>query len=147
VTRWLLALFGALPLLAFAVHHVAPHSAVVQALDAWFSLHCHQDPSRTLRVFGHLLPVCARCTGLYAGLLAGALVPVPVATRRRWLGLLGVALAVLLVDVGTQAAGWRVTSLGLRLLTGFMLAFPAARLSLPRAALTPSASTSSALAP
>lgn len=33
---------------------------------------CHQRPERSLRVAGQPMPVCARCTGLYAGALAGA---------------------------------------------------------------------------
>jgi len=36
-----------------------------------FSVACHQVPERAFEVAGFPLAVCARCTGLYAGALAG----------------------------------------------------------------------------
>jgi len=33
---------------------------------------CHQRPERSFFLFGRQLPVCARCTGLYAGAALGA---------------------------------------------------------------------------
>lgn len=122
-------LFGSLPLVALAAHRVAPRNAMVDALDAWFSLHCHQDPERTLALGGQLFPVCARCTGLYLGLLGGALSPGAVTSRQRWLAALAAGAALLALDVGTQALGLRVASLGTRLATGLLLAYPAARLA------------------
>jgi uncharacterized membrane protein len=38
------------------------------------SLVCHQLPQRSFHLWGHQLPVCARCTGLYFGAAAAALV-------------------------------------------------------------------------
>ena len=32
---------------------------------------CHQKPERSFRVGKYVFPVCARCTGIYLGLLAG----------------------------------------------------------------------------
>lgn len=34
---------------------------------------CHQFPDRTIEIGGKLLPVCARCTGIYAGMLVSFL--------------------------------------------------------------------------
>lgn len=79
---------------------------------------CHHRPGRTLQVCGRPLPVCARCTGLYAGYGAGLMF---------WLGWLKfpwpVALLLLLpmaLDGLTQGAGWRESSNALRLMTGFV---------------------------
>jgi uncharacterized membrane protein len=40
----------------------------------FFSGVCHQIPARSFHVWGEPLAVCARCTGVYAGFLAGTLV-------------------------------------------------------------------------
>ena len=61
-------------------------------LDAWsgalraiFSLVCHQNPARSFHVAGLPLAVCARCTGIYLGFLAGCLTllmaPVPMSSN------------------------------------------------------------------
>lgn len=34
---------------------------------------CHQIPERTIQIDGKLLPLCARCTGIYTGFFLGAL--------------------------------------------------------------------------
>lgn len=34
---------------------------------------CHQAPERTIQIGGRLLPLCSRCTGIYAGFLLGIL--------------------------------------------------------------------------
>lgn len=34
---------------------------------------CHQQPERSFFLNGLQLPLCARCTGIYAGLIAGAI--------------------------------------------------------------------------
>jgi uncharacterized membrane protein len=39
----------------------------------FFSGVCHQIPARSFHVWGEPLAVCARCTGVYAGFLAGVL--------------------------------------------------------------------------
>jgi uncharacterized membrane protein len=44
-----------------------------QAIYQSFSRVCHQLPERSFAVAGHPLAVCARCTGLYAGLAFGVL--------------------------------------------------------------------------
>ena len=39
-----------------------------------FRLICHGIPSRCLLLFGVPMPICARCTAIYLGLIAGTLV-------------------------------------------------------------------------
>ena len=45
--------------------------AAAQAIYKGFSVACHQESARSLHVGGFPFAVCARCTGLYAGALAG----------------------------------------------------------------------------
>jgi len=40
----------------------------------FFSRLCHQDPSRSLFIFGHPLAVCARCSMIYFGFLTGMII-------------------------------------------------------------------------
>lgn len=70
---WLMAIVMA-PAAAFAAGHFI----------------CHQRPERSFFLHGRQLPVCARCTGLYAGAALGA--PIAIAlgaslarNRARWL--------------------------------------------------------------
>src|ERR1044072_5560529 len=49
------------------------HGFTAQAIYQSFGYVCHQIPERSFYVAGHPLAVCARCTGLYAGLAAGIL--------------------------------------------------------------------------
>ena len=44
---------------------------------------CHQRPERAFRVGGRPLPVCARCTGLYAAAPAGLVLALACRPRRR----------------------------------------------------------------
>jgi uncharacterized membrane protein len=74
---WLCTVALALGLVALIV--AAPlalahgHELAGQAIYQVFSRACHQIPSRSFYVAGHPLAVCARCTGIYAGLAAGVL--------------------------------------------------------------------------
>jgi uncharacterized membrane protein len=64
----LLALVVAAPLLKASGLHAA--AGVVYGA---FALACHQMDERSFHLLGFKLAVCARCFGLYAGALAGAL--------------------------------------------------------------------------
>jgi uncharacterized membrane protein len=62
---------------------------------------CHQIPERSFFIAGHPLAVCARCTGIYAGFAAAALVyPLfrslrqTTAPARKWLFLAAAPLAI-----------------------------------------------------
>ena len=47
------------------------------ALQRAFSLVCHQQPERSLVLFGGTVAVCARCLGIYLGAAAGLLLRLP----------------------------------------------------------------------
>lgn len=47
--------------------------AVAEAVYGGFALVCHQESERSFQLLGFKLAVCARCFGLYAGVLLGAL--------------------------------------------------------------------------
>lgn len=83
-------------------------------LYLFFSPICHQIPERSFFVFGHQLPVCARCAGIYAGALVGSFFareksPSPL--------FLVAAVTPLVIDGGTQLF-WRESTNTLRLITG-----------------------------
>jgi len=64
-TAWLLAIVGA-PRLMAGGHHL-----IASTFYEGFSAVCHQRPDRSFHYLGFPLGVCARCTGIYAGFLAG----------------------------------------------------------------------------
>jgi hypothetical protein len=63
---------------------------------------CHQLPRRSLAVGGRPMPLCARCTGMWLGILAGAAAGALWSLRRRYL----VGLLVAAAGLGASAAEW-----------------------------------------
>jgi uncharacterized membrane protein len=57
---------------------------------------CHQIPERSFHIDGHQLPLCARCTGIYLGALAGFTLMM-VWGRRRAAGLPPVAITLVFI--------------------------------------------------
>ena len=96
---------------------------------------CHQQAERSFAVGGHALAVCARCTGIYAGFAACALVsPLARGLRgtdapaRMWLAL---ALLPTAVDFLLDFAGLRANTHASRALTGAVAGAGAALFALP----------------
>ncbi|MGE0786555.1 MAG: DUF2085 domain-containing protein [Sandaracinaceae bacterium] len=85
-----------------------------------FSGLCHQLPERSFACDGHAMAICHRCTGIYLGLGAGALLSLvrPVDPTRRAL------LAWAVVPMGAQVMlGWIFPALDrpeLRVATGLL---------------------------
>jgi uncharacterized membrane protein len=114
---WLTALVMA-PVGASSRPPLAPAAAAV--MYAAGSIICHQIPDRSFRLGGAQLPVCARCCGLYAGGLLGAMLWAgaaglgrqPSARIRRWTSAnvlratLVLAALPTLVSVATAWVGW-----------------------------------------
>jgi len=96
---------------------------------------CHQRPERSFVAAGHPLPVCARCTGVYAAAPLACLLAllVPGGRARRawaWAGTprgIVFAAAPTVVSVAVEwVTGW--TDPGLRAATGAVLGFAGAGL-------------------
>jgi len=90
----------------------------------FFSGVCHQLPERSFHLWGEPLAVCARCSGVYAGFLAGALL-FPVIRRRlkrefppAWV--LGAAILPAAADFGLARLGVHDSGNALRLITGLI---------------------------
>lgn len=111
------AWFAVIAILA-AAPVFAPDTALAIIARVVFSGLCHQIPERSFAHDGHLLAVCARCAGIYAGLALGPLLAIahPLAPRRaRWwlVGAVPMATQVVLAWI------WPALDLGwLRALTG-----------------------------
>ncbi len=119
-----LVVIGTAPLWAAALHRTAPFSSSALLAERWFRFQCERDVARSLELFGNVLPVCARCTGIYFGLATGALLARPrlgTLALRIWLL---AASAFMLFDVLSEAWGFRPAWASLRLATGALFAYP-----------------------
>ncbi len=107
------------PLLALAGFHGAARLA-----DAPWALFCHRLPERVLFIYGEPMPICSRCLGIFGGLGAGLVIARPELSPRRLLVVVAIAALLMLVEVGTQDAGWHPVFHPTRLLSGLLLAYP-----------------------
>lgn len=94
---------------------------------------CHQRPERSFVTAGHPLPVCARCTGMYAAAPVACLLALllPAGSRRRawdWTLTRRGLLAALVPTAATVALEWLTgwTSAPLRAAAGAVLGFAGA---------------------
>ncbi|WP_253735921.1 DUF2085 domain-containing protein [Paenibacillus sp. FJAT-26967] len=79
---------------------------------------CHRMSSRSFRLRGVQLPLCARCMGILLGYLA---LPLFLLYRTEYEYKIGLLLCLpLLIDGFTQKWGWRTSSNMLRMVTGLM---------------------------
>lgn len=100
-------------------------------VDSLFGAFCHRDPSRSLPFAAGTVLLCARCTGLYAGALAGGLSlwvrrrpGFPGSSKAAWWALLLAIFATPLQAVGEAAGAWEgspALRMALGLLTGTAL--------------------------
>ncbi len=52
--------------------HGKIYSFIAGLIKLFFTPLCHQIPERSFYLFGHPLPVCSRCTGIYMGFFIGS---------------------------------------------------------------------------
>ncbi|MFN3394069.1 MAG: DUF2085 domain-containing protein [Candidatus Thermochlorobacter sp.] len=91
-------------------------------LYALFSSVCHQASERCFCIAERPIALCARCVGIYSGvMLAALLFPEKWLSRKTLLMLLSIATSVVALDVGLEMIGLYHNVKWLRLLTGFML--------------------------
>jgi uncharacterized membrane protein len=112
-------ILGASTLCAWAVAHGAsPRWRVL------FRVMCHGIERRCLTMFGVPMPICARCTAIYIGLIAGVAVfmLIPMIEERVMRVIVYAAAVPMLIDGLTQATGMRESTNLLRLITGFVAA-------------------------
>lgn len=93
----------------------------------FFSKVCHQDPERSFHLYENKFGVCSRCTGIYAGFLAGTIL-YPLKLRLDNFHppsvlILLAACAFLLSDVFLDVSGIMTNTFLSRVLTGFVLGF------------------------
>jgi len=130
---WLAAILAA----PHALHAAAGSPARIGAGVVYLAgrVVCHQRPERSFVAAGHPLPVCARCTGVYAAAPLACLLALllPAGPGRRlwdWTGTRrGILVAVLPAAISVAVewiTGW--TDPGLRAATGAVLGFGGAGL-------------------
>ena len=90
------------------------------AIFAFFSKLCHQQPDRSLVIFGTRTAVCVRCLGIYAGAAIGSLFRL---NRRPALRCIVGALALNCLDVAAESFGLHGNMPLSRLLIGGTLGF------------------------
>jgi uncharacterized membrane protein len=87
-----------------------------------FRLLCHGIPRRCLELWNVPMPICARCTAIYVGFIAGILLfmalPRLQEMTARWV--LGFAAFPMLIDGLTQLTTLRESTNPLRIETGLM---------------------------
>jgi uncharacterized membrane protein len=111
LARALLLLWSAAILAAIAV---APLAASAARPEGWFLYEafrplCHQDPQRSWHLQGFPWAVCARCLGVYSGLLLAAVfgLRLPAKALAVALGLLGASWVAEFTGLGAPSGGIR----------------------------------------
>ena len=124
-TRIVFAFTGAIPALILAASAVCSWAIAAGASMQWrllFRMICHGRVERSLELFGVPMPICARCTAIYAGLMIG-LVGFWLFrhVREKVMRVVAfVAVTPLAIDGLTQLAGLRESTNTLRIATGLI---------------------------
>jgi uncharacterized membrane protein len=94
-----------------------------------FRIMCHGIPERCLYLFGVPMPICARCVGIYAGLIMSLIMGLiafrllPMVTEKAMRVAAFIAVTPLAIDGLTQLARLRESTNPLRLATGIAAGF------------------------
>ncbi|HVT05436.1 MAG TPA: DUF2085 domain-containing protein [Thermoanaerobaculia bacterium] len=118
--------FLAMPLLILKAAVLCTLAVAHGASPRWrlpFRLLCHGIADRCLTIEGTPMPICARCTGIYVGMLAALIAFALIAPLQRMVmpNVVAVLLIVpLALDAVSQAVGVRSSTNPVRLITGLM---------------------------
>ncbi|HET7712713.1 MAG TPA: DUF2085 domain-containing protein [Thermoanaerobaculia bacterium] len=115
--------FLSIPLAILSASVICTYAIARGASMQWrmlFRLFCHGIPKRCLTLWEVPMPICARCTAVYAGFLAGLLLFIffPWIEERLLRLFLFVASAPMIIDGVTQALRLRESTNDLRIATG-----------------------------
>lgn len=124
-TKIVLIAVAAIPAFVLATSILCTWAIGNGASAGWaipFRAICHGLPERSLALFGTTMPVCARCIGVYAGVLAGLMLfPLMSKLRERVMRIVAfAALMPLAIDGLTQLTGLRESTNPLRIATGLI---------------------------
>ena len=122
-TKIVLGFVGAIPTLILSLATLCSWAIAHGASMQWralFRMTCHGRIERCLELFGTPMPICARCTGIYLGLLAGLMLfPMMRWLRERTMRVIAlIAILPLGIDGVTQLLGFRESVNPLRIATG-----------------------------
>lgn len=122
-TRIVLAVLAGLPTLILGAAVAGTWAIAEGASQQWrllFRIMCHGLTERSLQLFGTPMPLCARCVGIYAGMLVGLLIfwAIPLLRERVMRVFAIAAVTPLAIDGLTQLTGLRESTNPLRLATG-----------------------------
>lgn len=124
-TKIVLAFIGAIPTVILGASALCTWAIAQGASMEWrmlFRLMCHGKIERCLELFGAPMPICARCVGIYAGMLLGILAfwAIPLLRERVMRVVAFVAVTPLAIDGLTQLSGLRESTNELRVATGII---------------------------
>jgi uncharacterized membrane protein len=120
--------FGAMPVVIVSLAVACTWAIAHGASSMWrlpFRFLCHGIARRCLLIWGTPMPICARCTAIYAGLFVGLLffVLLPLLHERIARYVMFIAATPMAVDGITQALRLRESTNSLRIATGAAAGF------------------------
>lgn len=122
-TKIVLGVVAAIPAFFLSLAALCSWAIAQGASMQWrvlFRIMCHGKVERSLTLFDVPMPICARCTGIYLGLLAGIALfrLIPLLRERVVRAVAMVAVVPLAIDGLTQLTGLRESTNELRIATG-----------------------------
>ena len=122
-TKIVLAFIAAIPTVILGAASLCSLAIANGASMQWrllFRLMCHGKVERCLELFDAPMPICARCVGIYAGMLLGILAfwAIPLLREKVMRMVALVCVAPLAIDGLTQLSGLRESTNELRIATG-----------------------------